>query len=249
MTVIRFHHRPHKRATDAFVVHPKTHVSVAGHVVASPVAHRGPTPPEHTVVSRQRFSIFSGAKFQCVEYARRFLTMHHCITFPSIPMAYHILTAMPSFSGIAFEAKAGDQTPVEWARHFKPMDTVKCVNGTLPRETQEALCSRIPHCPHPPVVGSLIIWAPEGYFKHTGHVAAVVGVDEGTGTIHIAEQNVTDRRWPNGLSHARSFRLQTGTRPSPDHRGNVVVTYGLNEVFVDGVIWGWVTPAGLLPSL
>jgi glutathionylspermidine amidase/synthetase len=59
----------------------------------------------------------------------------------------------------------------------------------------------------PPVEGALLVWAPEGAFAGTGHVAVVVAVDLQRGTVDVIEQNVTDAVWPANRHRSRRLRL------------------------------------------
>jgi surface antigen len=52
-----------------------------------------------------------------------------------------------------------------------------------------------------PKKGSLLIWAPEGKFKPTGHVAVITKVQDDY--VDIAEQNVEDAVWPDGVQYSR----------------------------------------------
>ena len=54
-----------------------------------------------------------------------------------------------------------------------------------------------------PTLGSVLIWYPQGYFKHTGHVAIIT---EATDTyVRIAEQNTHDRYWAPGTNYSREL--------------------------------------------
>jgi hypothetical protein len=56
--------------------------------------------------------IFSGAKWQCVEYARRYLLLTLGVTFPSIPMAWNIFTDLNAFEN------ALDKSPRKISKHL-----------------------------------------------------------------------------------------------------------------------------------
>ena len=88
--------------------------------------------------------VWTGHKYQCVEFARRWLVHTHGITFGSIGMAYTIFD-LPAF------AKATDP------REGVPVR--KAENGN-PRH-------------HRPVRGTVLLWHPTGFFSRTGHVAIV----------------------------------------------------------------------------
>ena len=77
----------------------------------------------------------------------------------------------------------------------------------------------------PPEVGSLLIWDAAGEFAITGHVAIVTEVaDE---YIRVAEQNVDNRMWPQGLTFSRELQLRTtgegGFWVEPGHEGDAIL--------------------------
>lgn len=271
-------------------------VAVAATHLLVPVRHHRSDhqlvpPPVHA----KCFRVYAGAKFQCVEYARRYLIMTHHISFPSLPMAFHIFIAMPHFSQLQFSLKDDDAYSDGSSTRSRTVpsidaatlqdDAVKSINASLPLEDKRALSRRLfsksttdssPHRlidddnddawmqgHHAPVPGSLVIWGPGGYFKHTGHVAVVVAVDHER--VYISEQNVTDCVWPDGRPYARSFALEV--HPGSPTRGTAVscsaagspppgrdaernaMFYGVTESFFSGTLWGWVTPKSLLRKL
>jgi glutathionylspermidine amidase/synthetase len=90
--------------------------------------------------------LFYGYKWQCVEFARRWLIHTQGITFGSVNMAYEI-----------FDLKKGyfirDPSKfIQW---------INITNGSSPI---------------PPQVGAVLIWHEGGQFRHTGHVGIVVQV-------------------------------------------------------------------------
>jgi hypothetical protein len=246
---LRHHHKVSEADPD--------HAAIRTAPVAHPRHHDGPHLKDtSSVLLTKKISVYAGAKFQCVEYARRYLIMTHNISFPSIPMAYHILLAMPNFTKLHFaveEQRGGGTRPPRIVAEGHSEPAVKSINASLSKEEQQLVSGRIMNADgdtndhwyegqHAPVPGSLLIWSPKDYFKHTGHVAAVVAVDDDR--IYISEQNVTDCVWPTDRPYARSFPLQR-TR-IPVKGGGEKTVYGLNESYVNGVIWGWVTPKSLL---
>ena len=78
-----------------------------------------------------------------------------------------------------------------------------------------------------PIVGSLLIWKPKGFFKVTGHVAIISAVHPGS--VEIVEQNVEDTVWPKGVNYSRLLRADT----APDGSFTVHCTYD------DTIVWGW----------
>jgi glutathionylspermidine amidase/synthetase len=61
-----------------------------------------------------------------------------------------------------------------------------------------------------PEKGSLVIWADQGEFHTTGHVAVVVGVTDWH--VDIAEQNVEDRIWPRTETYSRRLKFSMNTQ-------------------------------------
>lgn len=91
--------------------------------------------------------VVTGYKYQCVEFARRYLVANRGVVFDSIPMAYDIFH-------LKSVRRVGDGS-----------------DGLLQRMAAHPNGSATP-----PEVGSLLIWSPIGFFSHTGHVAVVVAV-------------------------------------------------------------------------
>lgn len=141
--------------------------------------------------------ICTGYKYQCVEFARRFLVSVAGLTFRDVHMAYEIFD-ITNFCKVS----DGSDVPVE-----------RCPNGGKTM----------------PVFGSLIIWAPKGYFRHTGHVAVVVEVEKNY--VRVAEQNVTDAKWPGGRNYARELTATTSADGS----------FVLQEELRQAEVIGWVT--------
>jgi glutathionylspermidine amidase/synthetase len=110
---------------------------------------------------------YTGYKYQCVEYARRWLVSALDVTFQDVHMAYHIFQ-LKKFIRVA------DNTA---------LPVVKCPNGVSIKENPECR----------PRLGSVIIWEEGGFFRHTGHVGIVVEATDDY--VRVAEQNVTDARW------------------------------------------------------
>jgi glutathionylspermidine amidase/synthetase len=63
-----------------------------------------------------------------------------------------------------------------------------------------------------PLKGSLLIWEPRGFFKHTGHVAVIIDVSDTH--VDIVEQNVEDTVWPEGINYSRRLPV---TRDADGH--------------------------------
>jgi len=106
--------------------------------------------------------VYTGCKYQCVEYARRWLVAVKGITFPDVRMAYEVFR-------FRHFVRVSDETPIPVVPHSNGVSTVV------------------------PPVGAVLLWKPNGYFRHTGHIAIVTHVH--SQSICVAEQNVYDRKW------------------------------------------------------
>ena len=163
--------------------------------------------------------IYTGYKYQCVEFARRWLVAAAGITFGDVHMAYHIFDVehfVPVEEGSVRKAPAAAAT----TRPPSLLPAARDVNGGV-------------H--HRPVLGSLLLWHPEGYFEHTGHVAVVTAATDEF--VRVAEQNVSDKKWPEGQDFARELPVKLG----PKGEYTVVETH-----FPRTRVLGWVTPGQLL---
>jgi glutathionylspermidine amidase/synthetase len=93
--------------------------------------------------------------------------------------------------GVIFESipNAYDIFPLEFATrvHDQVQIPMYSYNNGLPRK------------------GDLLIWAAEGYYKDTGHVAVVVDVQ--SDYLDIVEQNIEDTIWPEGMNYSRRLSL------------------------------------------
>ena len=132
--------------------------------------------------------IYTGYKYQCVEFARRWLVQVAGITFDDVHMAYHIFE-LPHFLRVS---------------SFSP--TKKMV--LLPEPAVIKVHKHRNGAKVRPVVGSVLLWEAGGYFKHTGHVAIVVDVTDSF--VRVAEQNVTDSAWGDGRNYARELPVRCG---------------------------------------
>ncbi len=79
-----------------------------------------------------------------------------------------------------------------------------------------------------PQAGGLLIWDAEGEFDITGHVAVITEVHDDC--IRFVEQNVENKRWPEG----QTFSRQLKTRQTEDGG------YWVEPGFSDARILGWV---------
>jgi glutathionylspermidine amidase/synthetase len=192
-------------------------VALGGVVAYS--SHYESADPEQFPTRRSYISfhndIYTGYKYQCVEFARRWLVSVAGITFGDVNMAYQIFN-IPGFVAATAE---GDDDEAFLARS-NVVPAARDVNGG----TQ-----------HRPVPGSLLLWHPAGYFQHTGHVAVVTAVTDAF--VRVAEQNVTDRQWPEGQDYARELPVKIGA----DGGFTIVDSH-----FASTKVLGWVTPGQLL---
>lgn len=180
---------------------------------------------------------YCGYKWQCVEFARRYLLQTQDVSFASIGNAYQIFR-VEAFSSLGLSS-AGKSV----LRHDVPV--LKVPNGEKPRridwdvhEAADALAQAMPvdllaPAPRP---GDVLLWHPAGFFRGTGHVAIIVGVQraEGTGEVvlvEIAEQNVHHRSW-GGKPHARELRV---LRSADGH-------YAIHDPLPGAEVLGWVRP-------
>ena len=100
--------------------------------------------------------IYTGIKYQCVEFARRYYLIRYNLLFDQVPDAYSIAW-LPTILNRSTHRR------LSWP--------------TFPNAKESP----------PPIPGSLLLWAPEGRFEPTGHVAVVTYV--GRDFVDVAEQN------------------------------------------------------------
>uniref|UniRef100_A0A7S1QS36 Peptidase C51 domain-containing protein n=1 Tax=Neobodo designis TaxID=312471 RepID=A0A7S1QS36_NEODS len=169
-------------------------------------------------MSSYRDGHYCGVKWQCVEYARRWLLQVHGVTFASVGMAYEIFD-LPEFYRPG-TSDGGAPTPVRVQRYR---------DGEAPTAQRSDGDSSAA-----PQVGDVLLWHPQGHFARTGHVAIVVavGADSETDglTIALGEQNVTDASW-KGLPFSRQLRV---TR-----RG---AAFAIEDPLPGAKVLGWVRP-------
>ena len=125
--------------------------------------------------------VYYGFKYQCVEFARRWLThVQGPLTMPhfkTLSLLLCVLRAGITFGdvGMAYEiydiphaSRVTNGSAVKWTAH---------PNGSTSR----------------PVAGSVILWNEGGEFQWTGHVAIATEVSDAY--LRVAEQNVEDVSW------------------------------------------------------
>lgn len=138
---------------------------------------------------------YMGYKWQCVEFARRFLYLNYGVVFTDVGMAYEIFS-------------------LRYLRHviddnILPLQAFR--NGLSPVK---------------PAAGSLLIWAEEGEFNETGHVAIVTQVF--ADKVRVVEQNVIHHKLPLGQQWTRELPLSSENG-----------YYTVEDTFTDTHILGW----------
>ena len=151
---------------------------------------------------------YTGHKYQCVEFARRWLIETNKMTFDDVWMAFQILK-LKSFKSVV------DKSDV---------DVERTENGKKG---------------HLPVLGTVMLWNPRGFFFMTGHVAIVTHVRDGK--IGIAEQNVTHAAWGEGKNHARELDYSV----DPETGAITIVDECFAPTY-NAKVLGWVTPKAFL---
>jgi glutathionylspermidine amidase/synthetase len=168
--------------------------------------------------------IYTGFKYQCVEFARRWLVINAGITFGDVNMAYEIFGIRGFTSPRPVQAAAAnDDDGGQYEEQLLVPLAVREVNGGSK---------------HRPVCGSLLLWHPAGFFRHTGHVAVVTAATDAY--VRVAEQNVSDEPWPDGRDYARELPVRIG-----EDGGYTVI----ESHFPNTRVLGWVTPGQLLSQL
>jgi len=156
-------------------------------------------PSRHSYISFHE-GIYCGFKYQCVEFARRWMVSVLQCTFGDVGMAYEIFE-IPHFKTL---------------EHGKAVRLERDVNGGTK---------------HRPQRGSLLMWHPGGFFRHTGHVAVITEATDAY--VRVAEQNVTDIPWDEGCDYARELPVMIGEDGS----------YVIRDPLRGARVLGWVTPA------
>ena len=170
-------------------------------------------------------SIYTGFKYQCVEYGRRYLVAAHGHTFPDVGMAYEIFD-LRHFHLIVDKSNRSELVT-------ERVPAVKCANGKLPVDDHSHAAGA-----NRPQPGYLIIWHAGGFFRHTGHVGVVAEVVDHGGNkfgVRIAEQNVHDEHW-EGKHYARELPAMV------DANGAFHITETSPK---GGSVKGWIAPVTL----
>ena len=128
--------------------------------------------------------LYSGAKWQCVEYARRWLITVRNITFVSVDKAMDIWNLDP--------LKSWTKTPGPTGMGTVPMTLH--TNGAATELPQ---------------VGSLIVWPAGPAIGQYGHVAVVTGV--GANVVYVTEQNCAMDWTPRLLPLPTCFEVAVGS--------------------------------------
>jgi glutathionylspermidine amidase/synthetase len=121
--------------------------------------------------------IYTGYKWQCVEFARRWLLENKGYVFEDIAMAYDIFRLHQVKVIDAVKANSNSQT----------LSLKSFTNGAK----------------RPPEPGCMLIWDEGGEFELTGHVAIVTEVFPDR--VRVAEQNVSHHYWPENQHYAREL--------------------------------------------
>ncbi|ETW08748.1 hypothetical protein H310_01267 [Aphanomyces invadans] len=128
--------------------------------------------------------LYTGAKWQCVEYARRYWIINRGLYLPSIPHAAHIWTRVTHVSTLDNPHR---RVALQKLPNF----------GT-----------------HMPVVGDLLVYksTPGQYVGHVAVVVDVLEKKPDRWVVHVAEQNqYNDRMWKGG-HYSDELTLDISTR-------------------------------------
>lgn len=177
---------------------------------------------------------YCGYKHQCVEYSRRFYVQAHGITYGDVGMAYEIFTRIFNAGFHKILGVDHDKGEVRTAR----IPAVRCKNGELP-EVDEWRRAGL----HRPQRDMMLINQEGGYFRHTGHVAIITDVVEygdGRGGCRIIEQNVSDRKHPEGREYSRELPMTYNPEKG---------TWYVSETTRGSAVLGWVSPRAVVEHL
>jgi glutathionylspermidine amidase/synthetase len=148
-------------------------------------------------------NIYTGLKYECVEFVRRWLIIVHKITFESVDHARNIYK-LNNFYSITDPVKTDPvKTDPVKTDPVKKINIIKCANG----ESDISF-------------GDLIIWEYQGEFSSYGHVAVVVGIKNNF--VYIAEQNITNKSW-NGKKYSRKLSFTNNTLVDIDYPDTKIV--------------------------
>jgi hypothetical protein len=182
-------------------------------------------------------NIYTGLKYECVEFVRRWLIIVHNITFESVDHARNIyelnnfysITDLVKTDPVKSNSAKTDPTK---SNSFKsnPAKTHPIKTHpikTHPIKTHPANKINIKKCTNGESnisFGDIIIWEYQGEFSSYGHVAVVVGIKNNF--VYIAEQNTTNKSW-NGKKYSRKLSFTN----------NMLVDID----YPDTKILGWIT--------
>ena len=139
--------------------------------------------PEKQSFSTNLKQIFTGIKWQCVEYARRYLILTHNITFQEIDNAYDIF-ALDHFNSIIDNSLI----PIR-----KINNNSNISNSLIPIRKISNNNNISFH------VGSLLIWSKSFNKYLTGHVAVITEINIPENYITISEQNFDNVNFKRNL--------------------------------------------------
>lgn len=180
-----------------------------------------------------RTLVYCGCKYQCVEFARRWMALVLGITF----------------AGVEYASEIFDLSDVSDVRNGELMPWKSVVNGS--EYLHRGSSCHIDQIR--PSVGTILIWDKGGEFEHTGHVAVITEVVDSR-RVRIAEQNVKHEIWPEGQNYSRELVLGTQVlQVSDDDSGNEHLCYTISDpdpTQKSGTkIKGWkVLPVGFRPN-
>lgn len=159
---------------------------------------RGPlgAEAEESTIQVLEQTCFCGLRWQCVEFARRWLVLTRGLSFTGIDYASEIFD-LPELLNVATGLSA-------------PWRAV--LNGSECGSSGR------------PVVGALLIWDKGGAFEQTGHVAVITEVTGSA--VRIAEQNYGHVPWPEGRDFSRELILSTEpvAPPSPAEATDLITS-------------------------
>jgi len=155
---------------------------------SGPIDAKSVLAAESSVIRFGDTSIYCGCKYQCVEFARRWMILTLGVTFLGIDYAYDIFS-------LSTVSCARDGTTIPW----RSVENGACVDSNGVGHVR-------------PVAGAILIWDKGGQFEHTGHVAVITETTQTS--VRIAEQNVRHVPWPAGQPYARELVLQSSSNPT-----------------------------------
>jgi glutathionylspermidine amidase/synthetase len=137
--------------------------------------------------------IYTGRKYECVEFVRRWLIVVCNITFKDVNNAIDIF----SLNNFYFLMKNDLSTKIA-------ISILK--NNYISMRNIE--------------FGDIVIWDRKGFFKLYGHVAVIVGINNDN--IYIAEQNTHNKCW-NNKYYSRILKIINNHIVDIDYQDTVII--------------------------